>query len=101
MPVTKSAIKKLRQDKKRTVANNAIKKDYSDAVKSIKKSKGASPESTFSKIDKAVKKGLIHKNKAARLKSQISKTAPKKTGTTKSKPVIKKGPVKKPTKSAK
>lgn len=86
MPVTKSAIKKLRQDKKKSAVNKKIKQQLDSVVKGIKKSKKASLEEAYSKIDKAAKKGIIHSNKAARLKSQLSKIAPKKVGT---KPAIK------------
>lgn len=78
MPVTKSAIKKLRQDKKRTAVNKKIKQQLVSVVKGVKKSKKISLEQAFSKIDRAAKSGAIHKNKAARLKSQVSKIAPKK-----------------------
>ncbi len=79
MPVTKSAIKKLRQDKKRTAVNKKIKQQLVTVVKGVKQSKKISLEKAFSKIDRAAKSGAIHKNKAARLKSQVSKIAPKKT----------------------
>ena len=78
MPVIKSAIKKLRQDKKRTAVNKKIIQQLNSAIKGVKKSKKVTISEAYSKIDKASKKGLIHSNKAARLKSQISKIAPKK-----------------------
>lgn len=81
MPVTKSAIKKLRQDKKRTAANKKIIYQLNSAIKGIKKSKKITIDEAYSKIDKAAKKGLIHSNKAARLKSQLSKIAPNKIRT--------------------
>jgi len=105
MPVTKSAIKKLRQDKKRALSNNKIRKELSVQVKAVKKAaKGASVDVAFSSVDKAVKAGLIHKNKAARIKSQISKIAPKKPSTAKAKkttPAPKKTAVKKTKKATK
>ncbi len=81
MPVTKSAIKKLRQDRKRTIRNNKTRLALKTVVKAIRKSKKASLDEAFSNIDKAKKRGLIHANKAARLKSQLSKIAPKKAST--------------------
>lgn len=100
MPVTKSAIKKLRQDKKKTAVNKKILQQVDSAVKGIKKTKKVTINEAYSKIDKAAKKGLIHLNKAARLKSQLSKIAPKKVGTKtgakKTRPAVKKAsPVKK------
>jgi small subunit ribosomal protein S20 len=73
MPVIKSAIKKLRQDRKKTIVNNQIKSEYKDAIKLAKKSaKKDLLQKAFSSIDTAVKKKIIHKNKAARLKSQLA-----------------------------
>jgi len=91
MPVTKSAIKKLRQDKKKAVVNKKIRQQVESAVKGIKKAKKTTLNEAYSKIDKAAKKGLVHPNKAARLKSQLSKIAPKKVGT-KAKPTPSKKP---------
>lgn len=75
MPKTKSAKKKLRQDKKRTQRNLAYKKAYKIAIKKAKKTqKEELIKEAYSKIDKAAKKGVIHKNKAARLKSRLVKS---------------------------
>jgi small subunit ribosomal protein S20 len=76
MPVIKSAKKKLRQDKKRQKRNNFQRANFKDAVKEATKSKTAEKvRKAVSLVDKAVKKGLIHKNKAARIKSGLSKLA--------------------------
>src|SRR3989344_7185243 len=79
MPVTKSAKKKLRQDKKRQLENNK----YRYALKSLikKASKNATEKTVIDAIktaDKAVKKHIIAKNKAARIKSKLSKLINKK-----------------------
>lgn len=79
MPVIKSAKKKLRQDKKRQ-ARNKVQKDFlKKVVKEFKKSpseKGLT--AVFKAADKSVKNHLIHQNKAARLKSTLTKVlAPK------------------------
>ena len=72
MPVLKSAIKKLRQDKKRRVLNLRLKEAVKSAVKTCRKTK--TPEA-FKKaqtlLDKAVKKHLYHSNKSSRLKSLL------------------------------
>ena len=74
MPVIKSAKKKLRQDKKREKVNNLLRKAFKDAIKDAQKSKNAEKVKKAVKlVDKAVKKNLIHKNKAARIKSRLSK----------------------------
>src|SRR5260221_12569614 len=73
MPVIKSAKKKLRQEKKRTVANSAYTEAMKSAVKAAKKSPTEKTVSVaFTAIDKAAKKFVVHKNKAARMKSSLS-----------------------------
>lgn len=74
MPVIKSAQKKLRKDKKRTKRN----KDFSEHLKTaLKKAKKFPTEKNIKDAivlaDKAVKNNIIHKNKAARVKSGLSK----------------------------
>ena len=70
MPNTSSAIKALRQAQARTKANVAFKVALKKTLKAASKETMAQ---TTSMIDKAVKRHLMHKNKAARLKSQLSK----------------------------
>lgn len=83
MPVTKSAKKKLRQDKKRTLENKKVKNLLRDAIKKARKTSSEKNIIQATKlIDKAVKKYIMHKNKAARLKSSLSKLVGKKTKTT-------------------
>lgn len=87
MPVLKHARKKQRQDKKRTADNLKIKQTFKNLIKLAKEKKTTESLSTaFSGIDKAVKKNIIHKNKAARLKSGLAKhiksVEPKKTSVT-------------------
>jgi small subunit ribosomal protein S20 len=73
MPIIKSAVKKLRKDKKRTKANLIYKKAYREAIKKLKKTKTKKLlAEVYSKIDKALKKRIIHKNKANRLKSKVT-----------------------------
>ncbi len=83
MPIIKSAKKKMKQDKKRTTANSLFEKKYKEAIRMVKKSTSKKDQDNLVKkayqaIDKAEKKGIIHKNKAARLKSQVTKHALKK-----------------------
>ena len=76
MPVITSAKKKMRQDKKRTRDNFRIKEEYKQAVRVAKeKPTKQSVSHAQSVIDKAAKRNVIHKNKAARLKRQITRHA--------------------------
>lgn len=73
MPVLKHAKKKLRQDKKRTEDNLKVKNTYKKLIKAAKVLQDAdSLSSAYQAVDKAVKKNVIHKNKGARLKSQVA-----------------------------
>ena len=98
----------MRQDKTRAIQNKRIRVVYREMLKIAKQAPTLeSVGQAFSSLDRAVKQHLIHKNKAARLKSSLSKLLV--TGETKvaKKPVEKKAPVKKavakktPTESAK
>lgn len=94
MPILKNAKKKLKQDKKRTIQNRKFKDAYKDSVKAAKTANTPDAISkAFSNIDKAVKKNIIHKNKAAHLKSSLSKTPA--VPVKKSTPVKKSAPTKK------
>jgi len=74
MPVIKSAKKKLRQDRKREKNNNKLRMLLKKALKTARKTASKENVSKATKvIDKLAKKHLIHKNKAARLKSSLSK----------------------------
>lgn len=76
MPILANAKKALRRDRRRTVSNRQVKDKMKAAIKTLRESSDAKLIPTaFQTIDRAVKKNLIHKNKAAHLKSQISKLA--------------------------
>jgi len=73
MPVIKSAKKKLRQDKKRTLQNEKVEKILKSLIKKAKNQK--SQKSIIAAVktaDKAAKIHVIHKNKAARIKSMLA-----------------------------
>ena len=81
MPNIKSAIKRARQSEKRRMKNASQKSALRTAVKSaeaaiaqtdVEKAKAALLNATR-KLDKAVTKGLLHKNAAARKKSRLAK----------------------------
>ena len=73
MPLTKQAKKKLRKDIKREKENLKLKNKFKKTVKKTKESLTPKSLTEASKvIDKAAKKGIIHKNKAARIKSRLA-----------------------------
>lgn len=79
MPVIKSAKKKLRQDKKRTLANSKIRRTLKELIrKAEKKPTEKTIKTAITMADKAAKTNIVHKNKAARLKSKLSKLLKKK-----------------------
>ena len=81
MANTLSATKRVRQTRTRTVRNRAVKsrvktarKRFAEAVESGDSEKSKEAFKTLaSTADRAVKSGVIHKNSAARLKSEASK----------------------------
>lgn len=78
MPITKSAIKKQRVDKKRTLSNLAAKGRLKSTIKEARSNPGAeSLKALFSAMDRAVKHHLVTKGHASRLKSRISKIGKK------------------------
>ncbi len=82
MPITKQAIKRVKQDAVKTARNKANKSRMRSLIKLVndyvtkKDAKNAAkmlPEAIKS-IDMAAKKNLIHKNNAARKKSALQKS---------------------------
>lgn len=105
MPIIKSAKKRVRVSTKATIRNAKTKRTMRESVKAFhvslttgKASKITEAQNkAISAIDIAAKKNVLHKNKAARKKSQLATAA--KTNTIKpaaSKKVVKKAPAKKP-----
>ena len=92
MPIIKSAQKKMRQDKKRTRINKSRKKLVKKLLdKAQKQPSKKNILAATSAVDKLAKVKVIHKNKAARIKSRLAKLSKKtkvvseKTTSTKSK----------------
>ena len=80
MPVIRSAKKKLKVDIKRESINKKVRSFVDFIVKiAQRKPTAKSVQEAFKVIDKAVKNNIMHKNKAARLKSKLSKLMSKKT----------------------
>ncbi len=81
MPNIKSAKKRVRSNGKREKANTIVTSSMRTAIKKYEKDIKAGNMEDASKnlntavqrIDKAMKNGLVHKNKAARLKSRLMK----------------------------
>lgn len=80
MPNIKSAIKRVKQSARRTEINKHKKSELKTVVKNAHQALDASAANSAEKaliaqkkLDMAAGKGLIHKNKAARQKSQIAK----------------------------
>ncbi|MDD4027695.1 MAG: 30S ribosomal protein S20 [Bacilli bacterium] len=79
MPNIKSAIKRLKTTIKKTKSNTPIKGVMKSSVKKVEKNKDPKDlKDAIKKIDKALKKGVIKKNTAARKKARISKIVNKK-----------------------
>ena len=75
MPNIASAKKNLRKSRAAAVRNRAQRAELRTAIKKAK-SPGASPEAkalAAKLLDRASRKGLVHKNNAARHKSQLAR----------------------------
>jgi len=79
----KSALKELRKSRKRKEQNKLMKDKIKTLVRKFKKAINKKEKEKvqdllkelYSLIDKTAKKNIIHKNKAARKKSQLTKLA--------------------------
>lgn len=82
MPNTKQAEKRIRVNARRTARNRHVKSTVKTAVhrfsdtlaKGNLKVAGDKLKSAVKTIDKAVSKGVVHKNAAARKKSRLAKS---------------------------
>lgn len=83
----KSSKKDLRRTAKRTVRNKAARTALKTYVKKVRIAPAAEVVSALTvaqkMLDKAVQRGIIHKNQAARRKSRIAKAANKAAATAK------------------
>ncbi|MBO5577171.1 MAG: 30S ribosomal protein S20 [Ruminococcus sp.] len=80
MPNIKSAKKRVKVIQTRTARNKAIKSDLKTALKKADaavnenaENKAEVVKAAIKKVDMACTKGIMHKNKAARKKSQLAK----------------------------
>lgn len=110
MPIIKSAKKRVKVARKATVRNSKTKRSLKTAIKAFgaaltatdKKKAVSALDKVQSELDKAAKKGVMHKNKVARKKSQAARAAKAsgapagvKSDKVKKAPVKKSSPVKK------
>lgn len=80
MPQTKSAKKALRQEHRRQAVNLLVRQRIKRGLKTAREKPDLKNLTLASKIlDQAAKKGIIHQNKASRLKSRLAKLAAKTT----------------------
>ncbi len=80
MPNIKSAIKRVKVSEKKNLRNRIVKSKVKTAMKKFDAELTANPAAagaqyavTTSAIDKAVAKGILHKNTASRKKSRMAK----------------------------
>ncbi|MFL6375309.1 MAG: 30S ribosomal protein S20 [Pyrinomonadaceae bacterium] len=79
----KSAEKRVRQNAKRNLINRSNRSKLRTQIKSLRTAAAAADKDTtnellaptVSLIDKAVNKGVLHKNTAARYKARLTKRA--------------------------
>ncbi len=78
MPVTKTAKRALRSSKKKEIVNKQILVNLKGSIRIARKKKVVKNILTaISLTDRAAKRNVIHKNKAARIKSSLSRLLPK------------------------
>lgn len=91
MPVTKTAKRALRGSTKKAKVNKTLIQKLEIAIRLAKKSATLEKVTLATSLaDKAAKKKIIHKNKAARIKSQLSKLIVKKAAPKPQKKAVKK-----------
>ena len=83
MANTRSAIKRMKQSEQRRLRNRAVRSRVRGAVKAARTALDAQPPSAEAQaavraamrtLDRAVSQGVIHRNTAARKKSQLART---------------------------
>ncbi len=81
MPNIRGAKKRVRANKKKEISNNDIISSMKTAIKKFEKAVKAGDKelatkclnTAIQKVDKAKKNGLVHQNKASRVKSRLTK----------------------------
>ncbi len=80
MPTLVSSKKRLRQERVRQQHNTTVKSALRTAIKRLRGNTDAEAapalvSQAHSKLDKAVKRGVMHRRTAARIKSRLTKQA--------------------------
>lgn len=78
MPQHKSAVKRVRQNERRKIRNRASRSKMRTMMKKLRSTEDAQQANELlsqvkSYLDKMSSRNIIHKNKAAHLKSQLEK----------------------------
>jgi small subunit ribosomal protein S20 len=77
VPRIKSAAKRMRQGRTRTVLNKTHRSQLRTALKKVRSATGADAKAAYDEavklLDRAGRKAIIHKNAAARQKSRLAK----------------------------
>lgn len=77
MPHHKSTIKRLRQNEAERTYNRAVRTRLRNAIKAVhaapKDAAVATLTAAYADLDRAVKKGVIPRERAARIKSRLAK----------------------------
>ena len=77
MANTKSAIKRIRQNERRRLRNRAMRSKIRGTVKAARTAEGTARATVVLEairlLDKAVSKGVLHRNTAARKKSALAR----------------------------
>ena len=77
MPVTKTAKRALRSSKRKEIINKQIRTNFEVATRlAIKSKTRKNILKAISLSDRAAKKNIIHKNKAARIKRSLTNLLP-------------------------
>ena len=79
----KSQLKRIKTNRKATERNKAVKSEFKTAIRRFREAADAGDKDAATsalhtatvKLDKAVSKGVIHKNQAANKKSAMAKRA--------------------------
>jgi small subunit ribosomal protein S20 len=74
---TKSAMKRIRQNERRRLSNRTVRSKVRSSLKIARTIEGPEQRATIQEairsLDKAVSKGVIHRNTAARKKSALAR----------------------------
>ena len=80
MPNIKSAMKRVKVNEKKNLRNRMIKSSMKTTLKKFDAAVAGEPapaqallDASFSALDKAVAKGVLHKNAASRKKARLAK----------------------------